>query len=52
MRSDRAACVMLMGGLHVVPNSRKRDLWLKVLTHDVMIIRRRARVETEPDIQV
>ncbi len=31
-------------------NSRKRDLWLKVLTHDVMILRRQGRVETEQDI--
>jgi hypothetical protein len=30
-------------------NSRKRDMLLKVLTHDVMIIRRRRRVETEQD---
>jgi len=28
-------------------NSRKRDLRLKVLTHDIMILRRRRRVETE-----
>ena len=28
-------------------NSRKRDLWLKVLTHDIMILRRQSRVETE-----
>jgi Transposase DDE domain len=28
-------------------NSRKRDLWLKVLTHDIMIIRHQRRVETE-----
>jgi hypothetical protein len=28
-------------------NSRKRDLWLKILTHDIMIIRRQRRVETE-----
>jgi hypothetical protein len=31
-------------------NSRKRDMLLKVLTHDLMIIRRRRRVETEQDI--
>ena len=27
-------------------SSRKRDLWLKVLTHDIMILRRRRRIET------
>ena len=32
------------------PRSRHRDLALKVLTHDVMIIRRFRRVETEQDI--
>jgi len=32
-------------------NSRKRDMLLKVLTHNVMIIRRQRRVETEQDIQ-
>jgi len=31
-------------------NSRKRDMLLKVLTHDVMIIRRYPRVETEQDV--
>jgi hypothetical protein len=30
-------------------NSRKRDMLLRVLTHDVMIIRRQRRVETEQD---
>ena len=29
--------------------SRKRDMWLKILTHDIMIVRRWRRVETEPD---
>ena len=33
-------------------NSRKRDLWLKVLTHDIMILRRRQRVETEQNVPV
>lgn len=32
-------------------NSRKRDLLLKVLTHNIMILRRARRVETEQDIQ-
>ena len=31
------------------PRSRERDLRLKVLTHNLMILRRRARVETEQD---
>jgi hypothetical protein len=31
-------------------NSRKRDMLLKVLTHDVMIIRHQRRVETEQDV--
>jgi hypothetical protein len=29
--------------------SRERDLWLKVLTHDFMMLRRQVRVETEHD---
>ena len=29
--------------------SRKRDMTLKCLTHDLMILRRQSRVETEPD---
>jgi hypothetical protein len=33
-------------------NSRKRDLRLKVLTHDLMILRRPWRVETEQDLAV
>ena len=33
-------------------NSRKRDLRLKVLTHDLMILRRHRRVETEQDIPI
>jgi len=28
--------------------SRKRDMWLKILTHDLVIIRLQERVETEP----
>lgn len=34
------------------PDSRKRDMWLKILTHDLMIIRRQRRVETEPVIPI
>jgi hypothetical protein len=32
--------------------SRKCDMLLKVLTHDVMIIRRQRRVETEQDVPI